>query len=109
MFVKPFQEKRLKLLQTTPFAGKIQAMERQLTDKQMHTLRFIYDYIKSNDCAPTRKEIGEALGISTNAPYGRVHCLFVRDYLREPKIWDVGRGIALTEKGVSICESFSKK
>ena len=84
-------------------------MERQLTDNQMHTLRFIYDYIKSNDCAPTRKEIAEALGISTNAAYGRVHCLFVRDCLKEPETWERGRSIALTEKGVSLCESFSKK
>ena len=97
------------MLQSAPFTGKIQAMKRQLTDKQMHTLRFIYDYIKTNDCAPTSKEIGKALGISTNAAYGRVHCLFDRDYLREPKIWDIGRGIELTEKGTSICESSNKK
>jgi SOS-response transcriptional repressor LexA len=84
-------------------------MERQLTDKQMHTLRFIHDYIKSNDCAPTRKEIAEALGISTNAAYGRVHCLFIRDYLREPETWDCGRSIALTEKGIRVCEGLSEE
>ena len=84
-------------------------MERQLTDRQIHTLRFIHDYIKSNDCAPTRKEIGEALGISTNAAYGRVHCLFVHGYLREPETWQYGRSIALTEKGTSLCESFSEE
>jgi Mn-dependent DtxR family transcriptional regulator len=79
-------------------------MERQLTDKQIHALRFIYDYIKSNGCAPTRKEIGEALGISTNTAYGRVHGLFDRDYLREPETWQCGRSIALTEKGIRACE-----
>ena len=88
-----------------PFAGKMQAMKGQLTDKQMHTLRFIYDYIKNNGCAPTRKEIGEALGISTNAAYGRVYHLFDGGYLREPKTWQYARGIALTEKGISTCDS----
>jgi len=92
-------------LQIALFAGKMQAMERQLTDKQMYTLRFIYDYVKNNGCAPTRKEIGEALGISTNAAYSRVYHLFDLGYLREPKTWQYARGIALTEKGISTCDS----
>jgi len=82
------------MLQTTPFAGKIQGMERQLTDKQMRTLRFIYDYIKNNGYAPT-------------VACGRVRCLFDRDYLREPETWEYGRSIALTSKGRLVCESFN--
>ena len=84
-------------------------MVRQLTDKQIHTLRFIYNYIKNNDCAPTRKEIGESLGISTNVACGRVRCLFDRDYLREPETWEYGRSIALTGKGIRACENLSEE
>jgi len=71
------------LLQSAPFAGKVQGMERQLKDKQLRTLRFIYDYIKSNDCAPAMKEIAEALGISLSAAYDRIRYLFGHGYLRE--------------------------
>jgi len=97
------------LLQTAPFAGKIQAMERQLTDKQMQTLRFIHDYIKSNGCAPTRKEIGEALGISSTAADMRIFYILEHDYLRKPETEKYGRNLELTEKGVSLCESLSKE
>jgi len=82
-------------------------MERQLTDKQMRTLRFIYDYIKSNDCAPTIKEITKALGISTGTVYLRICNLLGHDCLRKPKTGQYRRNIALTEKGISICESFN--
>ncbi len=34
-------------------------MERRTSDKQMLVLRFINDYIKSNNCAPTTKEIAK--------------------------------------------------
>jgi len=60
-------------------------MERQLTDKQMQTLRFIYDYIKSNERAPTRNEIAKAFSISAGVANGRVNQLFVYGYLREPE------------------------
>jgi SOS-response transcriptional repressor LexA len=92
------------LLQDVPFAGKIQGMERQLTDKQMHTLRFVYDYIKSNGCAPTQKEIGEALGISLTAASSRIFHLLEHDCLRKPETWQYGRNIESTEKGIRACE-----
>ena len=79
-------------------------MARQLKDKQMRTLRFIYDYIKSNDCAPKRKEIKEALGISIGAAYDQVQGLFGRGYLRESETSRYGRNIALTERGILACE-----
>ncbi len=86
------------------------AMERQLTDKQMRTLRFIYDYIKSNDCPPTRKEIGKALGISSTTAYNNRICyLLGHDYLRKTETGQYGRRIALTEKGILACENFNKK
>jgi SOS-response transcriptional repressor LexA len=84
-------------------------MRRKLTDKQVHTLRFIYDYIKSNGCAPTHKEIGEALGISSSIAFSRRIYLLGHDCLRKTETGGRGRKIALTEKGVSLCESFSKK
>ncbi len=80
-------------------------MARKLTDKQMCVLRFIYDYIKSNDCAPTRKEIGEALDICISAAYYRVQHLFGHGYLRESETRQYGRNIALTEKGILACEA----
>jgi len=86
---------------------EIFAMRRKLTDTQVRALRFIHDYIKNKGYAPTPKEIGEALGISTNVACGRVRCLFDRDYLREPETWEYGRSIALTEKGIRACESFN--
>ena len=81
-------------------------MRRQLTDKQMRTLRFIHDYIKSNGCAPTQKEIGEALGISLTAASSRIFYLLEHDCLRkfETKAGEYGRNIALTEKGIRACE-----
>jgi len=79
-------------------------MERQLKDKQLRTLRFIYDYIKSNDCAPARKEIAEALGISLSTAYDRIQYLFGHGYLRESETWQYGRNIALTEKGIWACK-----
>jgi SOS-response transcriptional repressor LexA len=85
------------------------AMKRQLTDKQIHTLRFIHDYIKNNGCAPTHKEIGEALGISSSIAFSRRIYLLGHDCLRKTETGQYGRNIALTEKGVSVCESFSKK
>ncbi len=95
---------------TAPFAAKIQTMERQLTDKQMRTLRFIYDYIKTNDCAPTRKEIAEALGISSTTAYNNRICyLLGHDCLRKTETGKYDRRIALTEKGVSLCESFNEE
>jgi SOS-response transcriptional repressor LexA len=88
----------------------MQAMKGQLTDKQMHTLRFVYDYIKNNGCAPTRKEIGEALGISSTTAYNNRICyLLGHDCLRKTETGEYSRRIALTEKGISLCESFSKK
>jgi Mn-dependent DtxR family transcriptional regulator len=75
----------------------------------MRTLRFVYDYIKSNDYAPTSKEIGEALGISSTTAYERTHYLFGHGYLTRPETGKWGRDIALTEKGVSVCESFSEE
>ena len=79
-------------------------MGRQLTDKQLRTLRFIYDYIKSNDCAPTRKEIGEALGVSIGTVQYRIQHLFDYGYLRESEASQWGRNIELTEKGILACE-----
>jgi Mn-dependent DtxR family transcriptional regulator len=93
------------LLQTAPFAAKILAMERQLKDNQIRTLRFIYDYIKSNGCAPQRKEIAKALGVSIGTVQYRISYLFDYGYLRESETSQWGRGIALTEKGISTCDS----
>ncbi len=79
-------------------------MARQLKDTQLRTLRFVYDYIKSNDCAPTKKEITKALGICLSAAYDQIQGLFGRGYLREPEISRYGRNIVLTEKGILACE-----
>jgi Mn-dependent DtxR family transcriptional regulator len=79
-------------------------MARKTKDEQICVLRFIYDYIKSNDCAPTTKEIAEALGISISVAYGRVGHLFGYGYLRELEIRQWARNIALTEKGILACE-----
>jgi predicted transcriptional regulator len=79
-------------------------MARQLKEFQMRTLRFIYDYIKANDCAPTKKEIKEALGICLSAAYDQIQGLLGRGYLREPETSQYGRNIALTEKGILACE-----
>ena len=95
------------MLKTTPFAGKMWGMERQLTDKQMHALRFIHDYIKSNGYAPTRKEIGEAFGISTTAADMRIFYILEHGYLKKSETILWGRNIVLTEKGRLACESFN--
>ena len=79
-------------------------MARKLTDKQMQTLRFIYDYIKSNDCAPTTREIAKALSISIGIVYSQVGYMLGYGYLREPETKQYGRNIALTEKGILTCE-----
>jgi SOS-response transcriptional repressor LexA len=84
-------------------------MRRKLTEKQIHTLRFIHDYIKSNGCAPTTKEIGKALGFSSSVAFSRRFYLLGYDCLRKTETGKYGRRIALTEKGISLCESFSKK
>jgi len=75
----------------------------------MRTLRFIYDYIKSNGCAPTSKEIAKALGISIGTASSRIFYLLGHDCLRktDTEKGKRGRNIALTEKGISICESFN--
>ena len=80
-------------------------MARKLKDTQLRTLRFIYDYIKSKDYAPKRKEIAEALGISLNSVQYQIHLLFDYGYLRESYPSEWGRGIALTAKGISASES----
>ena len=79
-------------------------MERQLKEQEMQALRFIYDYIKSNDCAPTIKEIAEALYASISVAYAQVGALFSYGYLRELEPGQWGRNIALTEKGILACE-----
>ncbi len=79
-------------------------MARKLTDKQMSVLRFIYDYIKSNDRAPTTREIAKALSISIGVAYGQVGHLFGYGYLRESETRQWARNIALTEKGILACE-----
>jgi len=78
-------------------------MARKLTDKQMNVLRFIYDYIKRNDCAPKRKEIAKVLGITLGAVCYRVYRLFDYGYLRESEASQWGRNLALTEKGILAC------
>ena len=75
----------------------------------MRVLRFIYDYIKSNNYAPTRREIAKALGISMSTAYGRVLHLFGHGYLKESETRQWGRNIALTEKGILACESLSEE
>ncbi len=70
----------------------------------MLVLRFVYDYIKSNDCAPTRKEIAKALDIPISIVYDRIMHLFGHGCLRESETEQRGRNIALTEKGILACE-----
>ncbi len=83
-------------------------MARKTKEQEMRVLRFIYDCIKSNDCAPTRKEIAEALGISSTTAYNNRICyLLGHDCLRKTETGKYDRRIALTEKGVSLCESFN--
>ena len=84
-------------------------MARKLTEKQVQVLRFIYDYIKSNNCAPSLKEIAKALGISVNLAQSRRHYLIGHGCLRKSETEKYGRRIALTEKGIRACESFNKK
>ena len=75
----------------------------------MRTLRFVYDYIKSNDCAPATKEIAEALGISMSTAYERIHHLCGQGYLTRPETGKYGRYLALTSKGFLACESLSEE
>ena len=84
-------------------------MARQLKDKQMRTLRFIYDYIKSNDCAPAMKEIAKEFGINLNTAYYRIHPLCGQGYLTRPTTGKYGRYLALTEKGILACESLGEE
>jgi Mn-dependent DtxR family transcriptional regulator len=79
-------------------------MERRTKEQEMRVLRFVYDYIKSNDCAPTRKEIAKALGISYSLAHQRTQHLFGHGCLREPETRRWGRNIALTEQGILACE-----
>ncbi len=79
-------------------------MARKTKEQEMRVLRFIYDYVKSNDCAPTRKEIKEALDITIGIANNQVNRLFVYGYLREPRAGQGRRNIALTEKGILACE-----
>jgi len=79
-------------------------MARKLTDKQMCVLHFIYDYIKSNDCAPAIKEIAKALGISVSVAHDRIQYLFGHGCLRKSETGQWRRSIALTEKGILACE-----
>ena len=79
-------------------------MARKLTDKQMSVLRFIYDYIKSNNCAPALKEIAKALGISVNLAQNRTQYLLGHGCLRKFETGQYGRSLALTEKGILACE-----
>ena len=84
-------------------------MARQLTDHQMRVLRFIYDYIKRNDCAPALKEIAKALGISVGLAQNRTQYLFGHGCLRKSETGDYGRNLALTEKGIRVCEGLSEE
>ena len=93
-----------KIVAKCPFCRYNTGMERQLTDKRMRTLRFIYDYIKSNDCAPSMKEIREALGVSLGTACNRMNFLFGHGYLRRLEVAQCGRNIALTEMGILACE-----
>ena len=79
-------------------------MVRQLTDKQMSVLRFIYDYIKSNGCAPAVKEVAEGMGITYTLAQDRTQMLFGHGCLRKfgPEQWN--RNVSLTEKGILACE-----
>jgi len=70
----------------------------------MRTLRFIYDYIKSNDRAPATKEIAKGLGISMSAAYERIHHLCGQGNLTRPATGQYGRHLALTSKGILACE-----
>ncbi len=70
----------------------------------MRTLRFIYDYTKSNGCAPTMKEIAKAFDINLNTAYYRIHPLCGQDYLTRPTTGKYGRYLVLTEKGILACE-----
>jgi Mn-dependent DtxR family transcriptional regulator len=79
-------------------------MARKITDKQMQTLRFIYDYIKSNGCAPALKEIAKALGISVVLAQDRIQHLLGHGCLRKSETGDYGRNLAMTEKGILACE-----
>ena len=70
----------------------------------MQTLRFIYDYIKTNDCAPASKEIAKALDIPTNMAYDRIQHLFGHGCLRKSETGRYRHSLALTEKGILTCE-----
>ena len=70
----------------------------------MQVLRFIYDYIKSNDCAPAMKEIAKALGIPYSLARDRICSLLGFGCLRRDETGPYGRNIALTEKGILACE-----
>ena len=79
-------------------------MAQQLKESQMRTLRFIYDYIKSNGHAPAIKEIAKALSISVSVAHDRVHHLSGQGCLTRPAMGQWGRKIALTSKGILACE-----
>jgi Mn-dependent DtxR family transcriptional regulator len=91
------------LAPATFYESEGDTMARKLKEKEMRVLRFVYDYIKNNNCAPTTKEIAKAHSVSTSVANNQVNNLFVYGYLREPEIrgW---RNLALTEKGILACE-----
>ncbi|MHC5061062.1 MAG: LexA family protein [Planctomycetota bacterium] len=93
------------MLPTTPFAGTIYGMEKGRKGSQMRTLLFIFNYIKSNGCAPRKTEIAKALGTSATLIYHHIYCLFGEGYLRILKQGEYGRNIELTEKGILTCEN----
>ena len=70
----------------------------------MRVLRFVYDCIKSNGCAPALKEIAKALGISVVLAQDRIQHLLGHGCLRKSETGDYGRNLALTEKGILVCE-----
>ncbi len=55
----------------------------------------------------SKTAIAKALGISLATAYDRIQQLFGHGCLRKSETEEYGRNIALTEKGISLCESFN--
>ncbi len=80
-------------------------MTRRITDKKMQVLRFIYDYIKSNDRAPAMKEIAKALDIPCGLAQYRKQELIGHGCLRKDEAGPYGNNLVLTKKGILACKS----
>lgn len=66
-----------------------------ITQRDLDVLRFVRQHIERHDCAPTRREIGEALAMSRPTAEGHLQALAQHKLVRLRTEW---RGISITRK-----------